>query len=184
MQNFVLNNGIILKTVPPITYPNSMAKTRTICFQTDLSYDEVFNLLSDYNNICKISCTFDSGNVADIITDCAGLKVLSKKADGTYMAEMSTDTTERLIRELQTKVEQMQQTIDDLKAANEPPVAEPEEEQEEEPEPEEPEDDEPEGTPEEPADETTDEPEETPEDEPTEEAEEPEDNTDSEPAEP
>ena len=115
MQNFILNNGIILKTVPPITYPNSMAKTRTICFQTDLSYDEVFNLLSDYNNICKISCTFDSGSVADIITDCAGLKVLSKKADGTYMAEMSTDTTERLIQELQAKVEHLEQQNNELK---------------------------------------------------------------------
>ena len=136
MQNFVLNNGIILKTVPPITYPNSMAKTRTICFQTDLSYDEVFNLLSDYNNICKISCTFDSGNVADIITDCAGLKVLSKKADGTYMAEMSTDTTERLIQELQAKVEQLEQQNNELKQRVETLLSEEETEEipEEEPE--------------------------------------------------
>ena len=134
MQNFVLNNGIILKTVPPITYPNSMAKTRTICFETDLSYDEVFNLLSDYNNICKISCTFDSGNVADIITDCAGLKVLSKKADGTYMAEMSTDTTERLIQELQAKVEHLEQQNNELKQRVETLLSEKEEETEEIPE--------------------------------------------------
>lgn len=127
MQNFVLNNGVAFKTVPPITYPNSMAKTRTICFQTDLSYDEVFNLLSDYNNICKISCTFDSGNVADIITDCAGLKVLSKKADGTYMAEMSTDTTERLIQELQAKVEQLEQQNNELKQRVETLLADKEE---------------------------------------------------------
>jgi len=134
MQNFVLNNGIILKTVPPITYPNNMAKTRTICFETDLSYDEVFNLLSDYNNICKISCTFDSGNVADIITDCAGLKVLSKKADGTYMAEMSTDTTERLIQELQAKVEHLEQQNNELKQRVETLLSEKEEETEEIPE--------------------------------------------------
>ena len=127
MQNFVLNNGTIFKTVPPITFTNNMAKTRTICFETDLSYDEVFNLLSDYNNICKISCTFDSGSVADIITDCAGLKVLSKKTDGTYMAEMSTDITEKLIRELRTKVEQLEQQNNELKQRVETLLADKEE---------------------------------------------------------
>jgi len=94
------------------------------------------------------------------------LKSLTRDFDnGTYTAEFGTDATERIVQELQAKVEQMQQTIDELKTTKESHVEIPAEEQEEEPEPEEPEDDEPEGTPEDAL-------------------EEPEDNTDSEPAEP
>jgi len=131
MQNFILNNGIILKTVAPITYKNDTTKIRTLVFETDIPSDDLFALLSDYNNICKISCTFDSGNVADIITDCAQLKLLSKKADGTYIAELSTDATERLIQELQAKVEKVEQQNKELKIRLENLLTAKEEEQNE-----------------------------------------------------
>lgn len=120
MQNFVLNNGVVLKTIPPITFPNNMSKTRTICFQTDLPYDVLFEMFSEYSNVCRIECKFDSGNVADVLTDCVKLKVLSRKDDGSYTAEFSTDATEKLILELQEEVKRLKSQVENLIAENKP----------------------------------------------------------------
>jgi len=185
MEKLLLKNGHEFDVVPLGIVSNEMTKRRRITIKTDMDYNDVLAILSNKDNISEIKYSLENGTVIAVYQDCVSLKTLTRDFDnGTYTAEFGTDATERIVQELQAKVEQMQQTIDELKTAKESPVEIPAEEQEEEPEPEEPEDDEPEGTPEEPADETTDEPEETPEDEPTEEAEEPEDNTDSEPAEP
>ena len=119
MHGFILNNGTILKTVPPVTYKNDLAKTRALTFETDLPYEDLFNLLSDYGNICRIACTFESGNIADTLTDCVSLKVLSRKTDGTYTAEFSTDATERMIQELRAKVEQLETQIGALTSREE-----------------------------------------------------------------
>lgn len=123
MQNFVLKNGAVLRTVPPIAFVNTMAKTRTLIFETDMSYDNLFNMLSDYNNISKIECKFDSGHILEVYTDCAKLKELSRKDDGTYSAIFSTDLTEKALQELQAKVEvlkrqneEMQERINSLLA--------------------------------------------------------------------
>ena len=119
MQNFVLNNGVVLKTIPPITFPNNMSKTRTICFQTDLPYDVLFEMFSEYSNVCRIECKFDNGNVADVLTDCVKLKVLSRKDDGSYTAEFSTDATEKLILELQEEVKRLKSQVENLIAEKE-----------------------------------------------------------------
>ena len=124
MQNFVLNNGVVLKTIPPITFPNNMSKTRTICFQTDLPYDVLFEMFSEYSNVCRIECKFDSGNVADVLTDCVKLKVLSRKDDGSYTAEFSTDATEKLILELQEEVKRLKSQVENLIAEKESDTSE------------------------------------------------------------
>jgi len=185
MEKIILKNGQEFYVPQLGVVSNDITKRRRITIKTDMDYNDVLAILSNKDNISEIKYSLENGTTIATYTDCVSLKSLSCDLEnGTYTAEFGTDATERIVQELQAKVEQMQQTIDELKTAKESPVEIPAEEQEEEPEPEEPEDDEPEGTPEEPADETTDEPEEAPKDEPTEEAEEPEDNTDSEPAEP
>ena len=166
MEKIILKNGQEFYVPQLGVVSNDITKRRRITIKTDMDYNDILAIMSDKDNISRITYALENGTVITIYADCVSLKSLTRDFDnGTYTAEFGTDATERIVQELQAKVEQMQQTIDELKTTKESHVEIPAEEQEEEPEPEEPEDDEPEGTPEDAL-------------------EEPEDNTDSEPAEP
>lgn len=162
MEKLLLKNGHEFDVVPLGIVSNEMTKRRRITIKTDMDYNEVLAILSNKDNISEIKYSLKNGTVIAVYQDCVSLKSLTKDFEqGTYTAEFGTDATERIVQELQAKVEQMQQTIDALtKAPADVPADEPvptDEVSAEEPEPKEPMEKE-----------FPDEPEENPEDEPTE----------------
>jgi len=162
VEKIILNNGQKFDVPQLGIVSNDLTKRRKITVKSDLSYNEVLALLSDQDNISEIKYALENGTTIATYTDCVSLKSLSYDLEnGTYTAEFGTDVTERIVQELQAKVEQMQQTIDALtKAPADVPADEPvptDEVSAEEPEPKEPMEKE-----------FPDEPEENPEDEPTE----------------
>lgn len=160
MEKIILRNNQEFNVPPLGIIGNDLTKRRKITFVSDMDYNDVLALLSNKDNISQITYVIETGAVIATYTDCVALKSLSYDIDkGTCSAEFSTDATERLVHELQARVEQMQHVIDTL-AVKEEPSPEPEK-------PEEPDED--------PAEETPDEPtedeivEDNPTDEPTEE---------------
>jgi len=152
MEKIILKNGQEFYVPQLGVVSNDITKRRRITIKTDMDYNDVLAILSNKDNISEIKYSLENGTVIAVYQDCVSLKSLTRDFDnGTYTAEFGTDATEKIVQELQARVEQMQQTIDDLKAVNEPPVEEPVEEPTEEapiaePEESEPTEETPEGT--------------------------------------
>lgn len=120
MEKIILKNGQEFYVPQLGVVSNDITKRRRITVKSDLAYDEILAILSDKNNICQITYALENGTVIAVYHDCVSLKSLTRDFDnGTYTAEFGTDATERIVQELQAKVEQMQQTIDELKGTKE-----------------------------------------------------------------
>lgn len=137
MQKIKFNDDYIFDAAPIGISHDPISKRRRISFRSDLEYDEVLALLSDKNNIGKITYCTDNGIIIGVFTDCVMLKSISYDISSQiYTAEFSTDATEQELQELRVEVQQLRQIVDTLTAiqAQEKPEEEPEEEPEIEPE--------------------------------------------------
>jgi hypothetical protein len=114
-NKIILNNGQEFDLPPLAIISNDITKRRKITFMSELDYNDVLALLSDKNNISQITYALENGTVIAVYQDCVSLKSLTMDFEhGTYTVEYGTDATERIVRDLQARVEQMQQTIDAL----------------------------------------------------------------------
>jgi hypothetical protein len=126
MEKLIFKNGQSFDAAPLGVISNDITKRRRITIKSELDYADVLALLSDQYNNSQITYTLENGTVIAVYADCVALKSLAFDIDnGTYTAEFSTDATERIVQELQTKVALMQQTIDTLTAAKEAPESAP-----------------------------------------------------------
>lgn len=115
MEKIILRNNQEFNVPPLGIIGNDLTKRRKITFVSDMDYNDVLALLSNKDNISEIKYSLENGTVIAVYQDCASLKSLTRDFDnGTYTVEYGTDATERIVHELQAKVEQMQQTIDAL----------------------------------------------------------------------
>jgi len=120
MEKIILKNGQEFYVPQLGVVSNDITKRRRITIKTDMDYNDILAIMSDKDNISRITYALENGTVITIYADCVSLKSLTKDFDnGTYVAEFGTDATERIVQELQAKVEQMQRTIDELKGAKE-----------------------------------------------------------------
>ena len=123
MEKIKLANDQVFNSAPMGVVGNDITKRRRITFTSDLGYADIETMLSSPDNISRITYMLETGAIIGIYTDCVALKSLTKDMDvGTYVAEFSTDATEKKLQDLQAKVDLMQLTIDTLTAREEVPI--------------------------------------------------------------
>jgi len=115
MEKLILKDGTIFDALPLGIVPNDVTKRRRLIFKSELDYNTVLSILSNTDNVSQITYTLENGAVIAVYNDCVALKTLSYDIDNkAYTAELSTDPTEKLIQDLQAKVQSMEEIINSL----------------------------------------------------------------------
>jgi molybdopterin-guanine dinucleotide biosynthesis protein len=112
MEQFKLNDGTILNIVPMGIGDNTIAKTRTVMFQTTLTYAEIETILLNSTNLSVTQHLSETGEVYNTYTDIAKLKNLGYDYNSnTYTAVFSTDEVEAKLQSITTQLDDLTNVI-------------------------------------------------------------------------
>ena len=121
MEKIKLSNNQEFELIPMGISTDDTNKRRYFKFTSSLTYAEILTLFSESANLASVSYILADVTVGATYADCVALKSLSyiinyKVDDLTtaniYVAEISTDTAEKVLQEIKSLIETSSVTID------------------------------------------------------------------------